>query len=119
MEHHITWSKCLPSFAMHASARRVQESQTRFRMPFDDFPERRFKLTAKLQTEKLPGDLQNSEYLFVASFQFREELNAVFLLAAKTTLIQAKTTLIHFESAEIAKMLHNVYKGSCALGSIL
>jgi hypothetical protein len=33
------------------------------------------------QTEKLPGDLQDAEYLFVAGFQFREEflvqLNAI------------------------------------------
>jgi hypothetical protein len=41
---------------------------------FDEFHERRFEFAAKLQTEKLPGDLQNAEYLFVAGFQFREEL---------------------------------------------
>jgi hypothetical protein len=40
---------------------------------FDEFPARRFELAAKLQTEKLPGHLQNAEYLFVAGFQFREE----------------------------------------------
>jgi hypothetical protein len=33
-------------------------------------------------------------------------LNAIFSLAAKIALI-------HFETPEIAKMLHNVYKGSC------
>jgi hypothetical protein len=38
-----------------------------------NFPARRFELAAKLQTEKLPGHLQNAEYLFVAGFQFREE----------------------------------------------
>jgi hypothetical protein len=40
---------------------------------FDEFPERRFELAAKLQTEKLSGDLQDAEYLFVAGFQFRDE----------------------------------------------
>jgi hypothetical protein len=28
---------------------------------FDEFPEGRFKLVAKLQTEKFPGDLQDAE----------------------------------------------------------
>jgi hypothetical protein len=40
---------------------------------FDEFSERRFELAAKLQTEKLPGDLQDVEYLFVAGSEFREE----------------------------------------------
>jgi hypothetical protein len=57
------------------------------------------------QTEKLPGDLQDAEYLFVAGFQFRKEflvqLNAIFSLAAKIALI-------HFKKPEIAKMLHDV-----------
>jgi hypothetical protein len=52
MKHQRSCSKCLPSFAMQASARCL----TRFRIP-----EQRFKLAAKLQTEKLPGDLQDSE----------------------------------------------------------
>jgi hypothetical protein len=37
---------------------------------FDVFPERRFDFAAKLQTEKLPGYLQDAEYLFVAGFNF-------------------------------------------------
>jgi hypothetical protein len=32
--------------------------------------------------------------------------NAIFALAAKIAVI-------HFETPEIGKMLHNVYKGSC------
>jgi hypothetical protein len=50
---------------------------------FDEFPERRFELAAKLQTEKLSGDLKDAEYLFVADFQFREE----FLLQLKCDLL--------------------------------
>jgi hypothetical protein len=34
---------------------------------FDEFPERRFELAAKIQTETLPGDLQNAQYLFIQS----------------------------------------------------
>jgi hypothetical protein len=41
---------------------------------FDQFPQPHFQLAAKLQTEKIPCDLQNAEYLFVAGLQFREEL---------------------------------------------
>jgi hypothetical protein len=51
---------------------------------FGEFPERRFELGAKLQTEKLPSDLQNAEYLFVADFQFREEF---LLLQLKCDLL--------------------------------
>jgi hypothetical protein len=40
---------------------------------FDEFSERRFELAAKLQTEKLPGDLQDAKYLFVVGSEFREE----------------------------------------------
>jgi hypothetical protein len=40
---------------------------------FDEFPQLRFGLAAKLQTEKLAGDLQDAEHLFAAGFQFREE----------------------------------------------
>jgi hypothetical protein len=40
---------------------------------FDEFPEY-VQLAAKLRTDKLPGDLQDAEYLFVAGLQFREEL---------------------------------------------
>jgi hypothetical protein len=36
---------------------------------FGEYPERRFELGTKLQTEKLAGDLQNGEYLFVADFR--------------------------------------------------
>jgi hypothetical protein len=50
---------------------------------FDVFPERRFELATKLQTEKLAGDLQDAEYLFVAGFQFREK----FLLQLKCDLL--------------------------------
>jgi hypothetical protein len=32
---------------------------------FDEFPEWLFELAAKLQTEKLSGDLQDAEYLLV------------------------------------------------------
>jgi hypothetical protein len=45
----------------------------------------------KTQTEKLPDDLQDAEYLFVAGFQF----------------------LAYFKTPKIAKMPHNVYKVSC------
>jgi hypothetical protein len=49
-----------------------------------EFPERRFELATKLETEKLPGDLQDAEYLlFQADFQFREE----FLLQLKCDLL--------------------------------
>jgi hypothetical protein len=41
---------------------------------FDEFPKRRFELSAKLQIEKLTGDLQDAEYLSVAGFQFCEEV---------------------------------------------
>jgi hypothetical protein len=51
---------------------------------FDEFPERHFELATKLQTEKLPGDLQDAEYLFVAGFQFREEF---LLLQLKCDLL--------------------------------
>jgi hypothetical protein len=37
------------------------------------------ELAAKLQTEKLPGDLQNAQYLFVAGFQFREKCSPLQL----------------------------------------
>jgi hypothetical protein len=40
---------------------------------FDELPERRFELVGKLQSEKLPGDLQDAEYLLVTGFQFQEE----------------------------------------------
>jgi hypothetical protein len=48
------------------------------------FREIRFELAAKLQTEKLPGDLQDAEYL--AGFQFREEF---LLLQIKCDLLVA------------------------------
>jgi hypothetical protein len=64
---------------------------------FDKFPEGHFELAAKLQTEKLPGDLQNAEYLFLTGFQFRQE----FLL------LQLKFDLL---VGEIMKMLHIVLK---------
>jgi hypothetical protein len=51
---------------------------------FEDFPERRFELAAKQPTEKLPGDLQDAEYVFVAGFQFREEF---LLLQVKCDLL--------------------------------
>jgi hypothetical protein len=62
------------------------------------------------QTEKLPGVLQNAEYLFVAGFQFGEKFP---LLQLNCDLVAAKIALINFKTPEIAKMLHNVYKGSC------
>jgi hypothetical protein len=40
---------------------------------FHEFPEWRFELAAKQQTEKLSGDLQDAECLFVAGLQFCEE----------------------------------------------
>jgi hypothetical protein len=51
---------------------------------FDEFPEQRFELAAKLQAEKLPGDLQDAEYLFMAGFQFRVEF---LLLQLKCNLL--------------------------------
>jgi hypothetical protein len=65
---------------MQASARRVHESRTQFRiLCFDEFPERLFELAGNLQTEKLSGDLQNASTLFVAGFQFREEFHLLQL----------------------------------------
>jgi hypothetical protein len=58
-------------------------------------------LNSQPQTEKLSDDLQDAEYLFVAGFQFREK---IFLV---------QIALFHFETPEITKMLHNVYKVSC------
>jgi hypothetical protein len=81
-------SKCLPSFAMQASARRVQEC-----LRFDEFPERRFEFAAKLQTEKLPGDLQN----VVAGFQFREEL--LFLQLKCDLLFSGQNRAYSFRNA--------------------
>jgi hypothetical protein len=53
---------------------------------FNEFCDRRrrFKLVAKLQTEKLPGDLQDVECFFVPGFQFREEF---LLLQLKCNLL--------------------------------
>jgi hypothetical protein len=51
---------------------------------FDEFPEWGFEPVAKVQTEKLPDDLQNAECLFVAAFQFREEF---LLLQLKCDLL--------------------------------
>jgi hypothetical protein len=56
------------------------------------------------QTE---SDLQDVEYLLVAGFQFREEFLLLHLKRVFSLVV------IHFETPEIAKMLHNVYKGSC------
>jgi hypothetical protein len=46
---------------------------------FDEFPERRFEFATKLQTEKVPSDLQDAEYScswlvfnFVKNFFFVE-----------------------------------------------
>jgi hypothetical protein len=59
MTHQRSYSKCLPSSAMQASARRAQlDSEC---LCFVEFPERHFELAAKLQIEKLPGDLQDAE----------------------------------------------------------
>jgi hypothetical protein len=87
----------------HAPKKAELDSECR---GFDEFPELRFEFAATLE-------MRNSQVIcktkFVAGFQFREEfllleLNAVFLLATKIALI-------HFKTPEIAKMLHNVYKG--------
>jgi hypothetical protein len=40
---------------------------------FDEFPELRFGLAAKLQTEKLAGDLQDAEYLFREEFRLLQQ----------------------------------------------
>jgi hypothetical protein len=70
MKHQKTCSKCLPSFAKQVAARRAQGSRVRFRMPvLTNF----LNGVLNSQTEKLPGDLQDAEYLFVAGFQSREE----------------------------------------------
>jgi hypothetical protein len=53
---------------------------------FDEFPELRFGLAAKLQTEKLAGDLQDAEYLFVKNFVFCNK-NAIFSWTTKISLI--------------------------------
>jgi hypothetical protein len=55
--------------------------------------------------------LATLEYLFVADLQFRQQflllhLNAIFSLVGKIALI-------HLETPEIEKGLHNVYKDSC------
>jgi hypothetical protein len=64
---------------------------------FDEFHERRFEFAAKLQTEKLPGDLQNAEYLFVAGFQFREEL--LFLQLKCDLLFSGQNRAYSFRNA--------------------
>jgi hypothetical protein len=51
---------------------------------FKGFRETRFELAVKLQTEKLPDDFQDAEYL--AGFQFREEF---LLLQIKCDLLVA------------------------------
>jgi hypothetical protein len=50
--------------------------------------------------------------LFVAGFQFCEEFLLLQLIFSFIFSLVAKIALIHFETPEIAKMLHNVYKGS-------
>jgi hypothetical protein len=77
---------------------------------FDEFPEQRFELAVKLQTEKLPCDSQDSEYLFVAGFQFREEFP--FLQLKSNLLIGGQDRAYSFLNARNRQMLHNVYKGS-------
>jgi hypothetical protein len=73
---------------------------------FKEFAERRFELVAKLQTEKLSGDLQDAEYLFVAGFQFREEF---LLLQLKCDLlVTGQNRAYPFRNARNCKMLHNV-----------
>jgi hypothetical protein len=64
---------------------------------FDEFHERRFEFATKLQTEKLPGDLQNAEYLFVAGFQFREEL--LFLQLKCDLLFSGQNRAYSFRNA--------------------
>jgi hypothetical protein len=67
------------------------------------------ELAAKVQTEiieKLPVDLQDAEYFFVAGFQFCEEF---FLLQLKCDLlVGGQDRAYSFETPEIGKMLHNV-----------
>jgi hypothetical protein len=59
---------------------------------FDEFPEWRFELAAKLQTEKLSGDLQYGEFL--AGFQFREQ----FLpLQLREDAAQCLQKFVHWE----------------------
>jgi hypothetical protein len=64
---------------------------------FGEFPERHFELGAKLQTEKLPSDLQNAEYLFVADFQFREKF--LLLLLKCDLLIGGQDRAYSFRNA--------------------
>jgi hypothetical protein len=55
------------------------------------------------QTEKLPGDLQNAQYLFVAVFKFREEF---LLLQLKCNLlVDGQDRANAFQTLKIAKML--------------
>jgi hypothetical protein len=69
------------------------------------------------QTEKILGDLQDAEYLFVASFQFREGF--LILQLKRDLLISGQDRAYSFRNARNrAKMLHNVYK-CCPLGGIL
>jgi hypothetical protein len=56
------------------------------------------------QTEKLPGDLHDAEYLFVTGFQFREE----FLL------LELKSDLL-FGGQDRAYSLRNVRNGEDAV----
>jgi hypothetical protein len=74
MKQQRSCSKWLPSFAMQdctlqCDVSKKAELNSEY-LCFHKFPERRFEPAAKLQTEKLPGDFQDAEYLFVAGFQF-------------------------------------------------
>jgi hypothetical protein len=87
MKHQRSCSKCLLSFVMKASSRRDVFKKIELNSEsicFDEFPERRFELAANLQIEKLPGDLKDAEYLFVAGFQFHEDF---LLLQVKYDLL--------------------------------
>jgi hypothetical protein len=94
MKHQRSWSKCLPSFAMQASAPCAQEGRIRFRMAlFCEFPERLFELAANYKLRnfqviyKTPSTCSTLVFNFVKNFFFCHE-NAIFALAAKIALIR-------------------------------
>jgi hypothetical protein len=72
----------------------------------EEFPESRFELAAKLQTEKLLYDLQDASiytcilvYLFVAGFQFREEF--LFVRLKCDLLVGGQDRAYSFRNAQI------------------
>jgi hypothetical protein len=79
---------------MQASARHAQKAELDSEcFCFDEFPQRPSELAAK---QKLPGNLQDAEKLFVAGFQFCEE---VFLQLKCNVLVGGQASVYSFRNA--------------------